>query len=216
MVAPLLTLALTHCGGAASNGPSPDGGSSSAGESSSAFTAAGGSSGVGSGGQAGPSMQGSLIMPDADAGTPHCNELADSAPLVRASVVVDDPPTPQGGLIANGVYYLSKREDFVGLDARSSARPHTAQGSLVISGSTDVGAELQLRWMEVFGELPIPVSLNETVTIAGTSYIYTVTCGLPVASAASGSISFTATANELLWIYPDANGGTLVDTFQRE
>ncbi|HET7541243.1 MAG TPA: hypothetical protein VFK05_15300 [Polyangiaceae bacterium] len=213
MLAPLLTLVLTHCGGRASGtSQSANAGSSAAGEAASEATATSGSSGLAGGAAPDLSPGDHTIIVDADAGTPICNSLGDTI-IVTPRITWDNPPTPQGGMIANGFYYLSKREDYVGLAAVSNARPGAASAALVISESTGGSAQAQLRWMDVIGELPYPVRLSEAITLRGTSYDYTVTCGLP---AASGSMSFTATPNQLLWIYPDSDGGTMVDTFQRQ
>jgi len=154
------------------------------------------------------------IIVDAGAGSRECNTFSFS-PIIEPIVAAGEPPKPQGGALANGVYYLSKREVFLGLDAGSHARPHAALGALIISGSNGVSAEGQISWMEVRGELPLPTSLNVAITVTEASFDYTVTCGGGLAFATSGSIPFTATASELLWIHPDPSG-TLVDTFQRQ
>jgi len=156
-----------------------------------------------------------LIVPVGDAGTTTCNALSAFSKSFNPSLVGDQPPEPLGGMIADGVYYLSKREGFVGSDAGTARRPYDASGTLVISGSTGLSADAQISWVEFIGELPLQIATNFTIMVRGTSFDYTLTCGNQLIRASSGSMPFTATANQLLWFYPDASG-TLVDTFERQ
>ena len=56
------------------------------------------------------------------------------------------------------------------------------------------------------------------IVVTGTSYAYTVTCTTDTqeASTAPGSVSFTATMDQLIRFYPLTGGATRVETFERE
>jgi len=162
-----------------------------------------------------------LIEPDAGVELPPstCNALSVFAESAISTTTAADPPTPQGGTIANGVYHLTRIEDFVGATGRTNARPRPKLARLYISASTNFSADMQLTWLDDFGELPLPIEQNLTLVIAGTSYAYAVTCVTSRGLDAPGSTSFTASANELILIYPGASaasGGTRVETFTRE
>jgi hypothetical protein len=111
---------------------------------------------------------------------------------------------------------LTKLEDFVGPAGQSRTGNHW-HSSLIISQSTGVSADLQFRWFELSGELPLPIEQNETMVVTGNSYAYTVTCATVRGSAEPGSGFFTATTQELiLFSAPNPNGVTRVLTYTRE
>lgn len=227
-VAPLLALALTHCGGNSRNEPlgssqagsvgTTIAGAASGGERSTEHGAISGSSAGGSAGRTGDAIEidPSLIDPAGGQDTPGaCNGLAFGASAARASVVVDAPPEPQGGAILDGTYNLTKHEEFVGIAGGGSNFTHSAFGTLVISESTGDRAQLQLAWEENQGELPIPFSQSQTIATTGTVYDYTVTCMQASSSPSAGSLFYTATVDQLIWIYPASGGVTRVETFTR-
>jgi hypothetical protein len=217
----LLALAMTSCGGKANDRHTASGGESVGGESSTEPTANGGSSVLGSAGLVDLGLGGGIAIPvgGAPASLPdQCNGLSYSPPRITWSVIADDPPTPKGGAISNGTYHLIKREDFVSPGGSSSAIPNSAGRALVISASTGVSADLQISWQERGGELPLWIEQNQTIVATGTSYAYTVTCTTDTqeGSTAPGSVSFTATMDQLTRIYPITGGATRVETFERE
>ena len=88
----------------------------------------------------------------------------------------------------------------------------------MIGASTGVSADLQISWLERGGELPLWIEQNQTIVVTGTSYAYTVTCTTDTqeVSTAPGSVSLTATMDQLIRIYPITGGATRVETFERE
>jgi hypothetical protein len=218
---PLLAFALTHCGGkanaprAAATGESTAG-ESAAGESSTEPSANGGSSAADSAGQAGRANDSTIVLPTGGSATTlDCNTLDDPISPSTATIFAANPPEPQGGAISNGIYRLTKREDYVGPGGDKSRAPNSASGMLAITQSTEVSADVQITWMELSGELPTHTLWSETVAVTGTTYAYTVTCPTRD-STETGSLSFTATADELIWFAPLPGGGTRVQTFERE
>lgn len=176
---------------------------------------------LGSAGLADLWLDGGIAMPAGGAPASladHCNALSYSPPRISWSVIADNPPAPKGGAISNGTYHLTKREDFVGPGGSSSTTPNSAGRALVISASTGVSADLQIGWRERGGELPLWIEQNQTIVVTGTSYAYTVTCTTDTreVSTSPGSVSFTATMDQLIRIYPITGGATRVETFERE
>lgn len=219
LAAPLLALALTHCGGKANDNYAASGGESVGGTSSSEPTKNGGSSVLGGAGLANARPDDGIVIPvgGAPASLPgHCNGLSYTAPNVAWAIIPGNPPTAKGGAISNGTYHLTRREDFVGPGAATSVDPSGASSALVISASTGVSADLQISWLARGGELPHSDEETRTIVVTGTSYAYAVTCTTDVFAAASGSVSFTATMDQLICIYPVTGGTTRVDTFERD
>jgi hypothetical protein len=217
--APLLVLALTYCGGKANDRHTASGGESVGGKGSTEPTANGGSSVLGSAGLSDLGLDGGIVIPvgGAPASPPdHCNGLSYSAPSITWSVITDNPPAPKGGAISNGTYHSTKREDFVGPGGSRNTIPNSAAHALVISASTGVSADLQISWLERGGELPLWIEQNQTIVVTGTSYAYTVTCTTDTQEVAPASVSFTATMDQLILIYPITGGATRVETFERE
>ena len=161
---------------------------------------------------------GHVIEPGAGGDLPpsSCNGLDAFSESVTSTMFAADPPRPQGGSIANGVYHLTRIEDFVGASGSTNEPRRQKLGRLYISASTDSTADLQLAWLDNFGELPLPIEQNLSLVITGTSYAYTVTCSTARGLEAPGSTSFTASTNELILIFPGPGGVTRVETFARE
>ncbi|HEY0463235.1 MAG TPA: hypothetical protein VGC79_03455, partial [Polyangiaceae bacterium] len=116
----------------------------------------------------------------------------------------------------NGIYHLSNVEDYVAPGVMRSPLTSHRRSRIILSASTGLSAEMQINWMDVDGELPLPVEQNQSLLVTGTSYDYTVTCTTQRGSSAPGSLSFTANANELVQIHPDFEGVTRVETFTRQ
>jgi hypothetical protein len=228
VVAPLLVLAAARCGGNASNGQASLGGTSSMGGGS--LTESGGASAAGAvssaagavaGGSANALGSAGQIEIPIDAGNfapgpSDCNSLSDATPAVILQVVANVAPTPEGGTIANGLYHLTQLQDFTGLGGASTEPAYRVEYALAVSASTSVGADLQTHWLVPSGELPIPVEQSATIAIRGTSYTYSTTCTTEPGSAEPGSMSFTASGDTLVRMYPIAGGVTRVETFTRQ
>jgi len=212
----LLAFALTHCGGKAGGGQPESGGASVAGQNSAATSAGGGSSSGGSAGTGTPWIEVPAITSAAgsSAGS-ECNTV-DEGDKSDAAVIAGDPPKPEGGTITNGLFHLTRHEVYVGRNGNTDRSVSRARSSLLISGSTGATADLQFTWLESTGELPRPFKQSQTLVVSGTSYTYTVTCSSELAFAQGGSLSFTATAGELIWIQSASDGATYVDTFERK
>jgi len=216
VAAPLLAFAVIHCGGQANRGEPAGAGASGGGASSIGGSPEGGASQFLSAGRSWMDEH-EIVIPDGGApDTYDCNALSDWPPAVSSTFSTGEPPTPQGGSISNGFYRLTKVEVFVGPDGDISQYPDRLGATLAISASSNVGADLQLNWVWMMGELPRPVEQSQTIITAGTSYAYTVTCTTDRAATEPGSIAFTATTDELAWIVPQADGNTRVSTFTRE
>ena len=210
----LLAFALAHCGGKQSSGQPESGGASIAGESSVMSSAGSGSSSGGSAGQGNIQLDPGSTSGGSDVSA--CNALDDLGSSVSATVIANDPPKPEGGTIPNGLFHLIRREVFVGRNGNRDKSVIRATRTLLVSASTGTSADLQLVWLENPGELPHLATQNQTLVVSGTSYDFTVTCSSELAFAQGGTLSFTATAHELIWISPASDGATYVDTFERQ
>jgi len=216
LATPLLALALTHCAGKASHDPTSNGGQNSAGTSSAGAPAGGGSSAVGG---ADPGLDGSIVVPIGDepaSPPPQCNALERNTSPITRRIVADNPPEPQGGVISNGIYHLTEREDFVGPSGSSSVTSERAFAILAISASTGVTADLQISWRERGGELPLTVEQSQTIVVSGSAFAYTVTCSTELGYSDPGSLPFTATPDQLIWFHSYGDAITRVDTYTRE
>jgi hypothetical protein len=217
MAALLLAFGMTQCGGKGVGGQPEGGRASFAGQGSGATSASSGSSTGGGAGQLFvPIDSGSLIDAGEVPAVRNCNALSEWGEFATSVFVVGDAPKPQGGTITDGTFRLTGREAFVARDSNSSGTRSQTSSTLVISASTGASADLQLVWMELSGELPHAVRESQSLVVSGTSYDYTITCPSQLASGGSSSLSFTATANELIWIRPVSDTVTYVETFTRQ
>jgi hypothetical protein len=133
-----------------------------------------------------------------------CNDLVNAAPAVTIQQVVGDPPSPGGGAIVDGTYWLTGATIFTGA-SDPSGPSGTAQTTIRITGTTmDVAASGS------------PPTRTLTLTTSGTSITATDTCPDTDASQAT----YTATATSLVFILPggtdDAGVRTVVETYDKQ
>jgi hypothetical protein len=223
----VLALAITACGGEAESEQSSGGASAANGglaaTGGTRQSAAGGSSGVrggttGSGGMIATGGRLGTGGTSASGGAPvasECNALSNTAAVVTATVVAQNPPTPIGGVIANGTYHLTQYQMFTGPGgSTTSPLPATMQYTIVISSSTGASAFLQGIATVTVGGTSLTEEANVTLSYSGTSYVSTVTCSTVGASGDSGS--YTATAQQLVTMSTSSGGETMVATFTRQ
>jgi hypothetical protein len=133
-----------------------------------------------------------------------CNTLANTASVVDVAQVAQDPPSAQGGTIANGTYLLTAATIYTGPDG-PTGNSGTAQVTVLIDGA--------MVQMVSSGQPP-----TRTVTLAttGTSFTSTDTC--PDTSSATGSYTATPTtlAITLAAGTDEAGARTLVETFTKQ
>jgi hypothetical protein len=133
-----------------------------------------------------------------------CNTLANAAPAVPVQTFAQDPPTPLGGTIADGTYWMTEAAIYTGPDGPSGTNG-TSQTTIQITGDT----------IQVVSAGDPP---TRTVTIAtsGTSYTSTDTC--PDTTVIQGS--YTATATTFVVQLPggtdDAGARTVVESFTKQ
>jgi hypothetical protein len=77
--------------------------------------------------------------------TAPCNTLVNSAPVVVSARVAQDPPTPTGGTLIEGTYFLTSCIDYSGPGGWTVQPGFTIQATYVLTSSSTPGAfDLQL------------------------------------------------------------------------
>lgn len=133
-----------------------------------------------------------------------CNMLANSAQAVTYSQLNQDPPTPQGGTMADGTYAMTAAAIYTG-PGGTSGPSGTSQTTIQVAGTT----------IQIVSDGQPP---TRTVTLAtsGTSFTATDTC--PDAKVTHGSYSATPTTI-LIFLdggTDDAGARTVVETFTKQ
>jgi hypothetical protein len=72
---------------------------------------------------------------DASDAGPVCNTIANGAPVVDVVQIAADPPTPQGGTIADGTYWATSVSIYTG-PSGPTGKTGTLQATAVIQGDT--------------------------------------------------------------------------------
>jgi hypothetical protein len=133
-----------------------------------------------------------------------CNMLANSAAVITYSQVSQNPPTPQGGTMVDGTYFMTAANIYTGPNGPSGPSG-MAQTTIQVTAGT-------IQIVET-GQPP-----TQTVTLAtsGTSFTATQTC--PGSKVTQGS--YTATPATILIFLDggtdDAGARTLVETFTKQ
>lgn len=133
-----------------------------------------------------------------------CNMLANSAQAITYSQVSQNPPTPQGGTMADGTYAMTAATIYTGPNGPSGPSG-MSQTTIQVTGST----------IQIVSNGQPP---TRTVTLAtsGTSFTATDTC--PDSKVTHGS--YTATATSILIFLDggtdDAGARTVVETFTKQ
>jgi hypothetical protein len=135
---------------------------------------------------------------------PVCNTLANVAQPVTITQVASDPPTPQGGVMADGTYPMTDATIYTGPQGPTGATS-MAQTTIRITGNT----------IQVVTN-GSPETRTETLVENGTQFTATGSC--PDTSVLQGA--YTATATRLVVLLPagmdDAGARTLVETFTKQ
>jgi hypothetical protein len=140
----------------------------------------GGEAGTEAGGSTEASAEaGSHAESGASDGAVVCNSLVNAAPVVEQVNVATAPPTPAGGPMPSGTYYLTAAKVYTGADGGAGPTGITDQYTAVITGTSfeDVANVVGEGGSGTFGG---------TVTTSGSSIAITFTCGN------SGTSGFTA------------------------
>jgi hypothetical protein len=133
-----------------------------------------------------------------------CNALVNSAPTITVEQVASDPPSPQGGTVADGTYAMTAAVIYTGA-AGPSGPSGTAQTTLQISGSTIQVANA--------GQ---PATRTVTFTISGTGIDSVDTCPDTDERPATYTATPTSLVVELAAGTDDAGARTLVETFTKQ
>jgi len=147
-----------------------------------------------------------------DIDSPYCRTIDNPAPMVTAVLSADPEPTPAGGTLVAGTYYLTSWIYYGGL---ASCKLYSYATTMVITPSSDSTGFLQETWGIKFGTGgPSTERYASTYKIASDTRIYLSNCGSSTASEGRG---YTATANEILF-FPlrYENCGTTVRVFTRQ
>jgi hypothetical protein len=133
-----------------------------------------------------------------------CNTIVNSAPVVTVMRVAADPPTSNGGTIADGTYEMTAVTIYTGADGPTGASG-TAQTTVVVSHDT----------FQVVNSAEPP---TRTVTLATSGSEFTATDTCPDSTVTTGT--FTATATSLIIVLAggtdEAGARTVVETFARQ
>lgn len=127
-----------------------------------------------------------------------CSSLGNTAPVVAEQNVASAPPTPAGGTIADGTYFLTAAKVFTG-----------AGGA---TGPTGVTYQMDSKWAggafeyveAITGGTGAGGKYAGTYATSGTAITITFTCG---STGKSGFTLFDATATSFT-IYTPPSGGT--------
>jgi hypothetical protein len=131
-----------------------------------------------------------------DAGTSACNSLTNDGQPVLKEQVAKDPPSPAGGVIADGHYVLTGYTTYTGPGGATGTLTDTLRLAVTISGS---GTKL-LVVMSADGNADEHTAWTQATT--GNALTHTQDCP------ATGQVdpaTFTAGPNELTWYF--ASGG---------
>jgi hypothetical protein len=140
---------------------------------------------------------------EAEAAAP-CNDLVLDAPAVGLTYDVAAPPTPIGGTMADGTYFLTAQ---IAYETASGPTIPLGRTKAVIAGTT---------WQEIDGD-PAPGSVNPdrrftyTLDTAGTSFTLTRTCPSPF----QVSLTYTAEATRFTAFVQD-RGKTIGTVFTKQ
>jgi hypothetical protein len=132
--------------------------------------------------------------------------------MTTAVLSADPEPTPAGGKLVAGTYYLTSWIYYGGL---ASCKLYSYATTMVITPTSDSTGFLQETWEIKIGTGgPSTERYASTYKIANDARIYLSNCG---SSTASESRGYTATANEILF-FPlrYENCGTTVRVFTRQ
>jgi hypothetical protein len=156
-VAALTTSLTMACSSGSSTGVAADGGSADVGSTDSAMGAD----------QEAAATQDSGAS-DVEAG---CNNLANTAPSVQEENVSTAPPTPKGGTIPDGKYFLTAAKVYTGPGGASGPTAVTDQLTDVVSAGT-------FQYVEaVTGGTGSGGVYSGTIATSGTTLTLTFTCG---------------------------------------
>lgn len=162
------------------------------------------------GGDAAEPMEAASPGPDATPDAPAeaatvCNMLANSAQAITYSQVNQDPPTPQGGTMADGTYALTNATIYTGPNGPSGPSGTSQTTIQITSGTIQIVESSQ------------PPTRTVTIATSGTSFTATDTC--PDATKVTHG-SYTATPASILIFLDggtdDAGARTLVETFTKQ
>jgi hypothetical protein len=139
----------------------------------------------------------------ADAEAP-CNTIANGAPVVDVVQIAADPPTPQGGAIADGTYWQTAASIYTGPSGPAGA-----------SGTSQLTALVQGPTVQLVSDGQ-PMRRTVMLTTADAGFTSTDTCPQPQSSQGG----YTATPTTLTFFLPagtdDAGPRTLVTTLSKQ
>jgi hypothetical protein len=140
---------------------------------------------------------------DADASVV-CNSLTNIAPVVDVTQMAADPPSPEGGMIANGTYAMTAVTIYTGPEGPTGASG-TAQTTIEVTGDT----------IQMVGS---GQPLTRTVTLVTSGVTFTATDSCPDTQVSQGG--YTATPTTLTVFLPggtdDAGARTVAESFTKQ
>jgi len=150
-------------------------------------------------------------MQPRDTESPYCKTIENPAPMVTAVLSADPAPTPAGGTMVAGTYYLTSWTYYGGL---ASCKLYSYALTMAITPSSDSDGYLQETWgIKIASGGASTERYASTYKISDTR-VYLSNCG---SSTASESRGYTATTNEIVF-FPlrYENCGTTVQVFTRQ
>lgn len=178
------------------DGDTGTGGFAGDGDGDTASGGTGGSTGGSMQGGAGPGGEGGM------GGGPSTTVSCDNPPAPSPNVIAETQlattyPTPMGGTIANGLYYLSEMNIYspATADENTRARAFLIEDGALIHVKVDNGGPQAV--------------LAGTFTVSGTSLTIEQHCP----GVGAGAVSYTATANEL-WLFDEDEPSIQIYTLQ--
>jgi hypothetical protein len=186
---------LAACSSSSGGGTPQDGGSEASAEAQATPT---------DGGDGGSTQDGATASDAQGDAPPACNALANVAQPVTLQQVAQDPPQPQGGTIADGIYTITAVTLYTG-PGGPSGQGGSSQTTIQIAGTTVQVASA--------GD---PRTQTVNLATAGTTFTATDTC--PDSTVTHGS--YTAAASTLLIFLDggtdDAGTHTVVETLTKQ
>jgi hypothetical protein len=135
----------------------------------------------------------------------NCNTLVNNAPVVQEIQVGQVAPTPAGGTVQDGLYYLTARTVYTGLGGPAGPTGQTDQTTVQVNGAASGTATVQIA--EVKNGTSQPQNLS--IQISGNQFNVTHLCP----SAANETSGFTASGSQFIVFDTNGQGQVRTQTF---
>lgn len=144
-----------------------------------------------------------------------CLSLVNAAPPATISFVSQAPPVPQGGVVANGTYHLTRFEMYGASDtALLQAMAITIRYTMVVSSSTASAFDFG-----VASEVSQAGTIVSSASSSGTMFLSGTSCNSEIACPDDGvgdTGSYSASDQGLVLMVSNADGSATALTFTRQ